>query len=128
MIPDEKYFCFEKTIYLFFTLFYLVCRAVCPWRTAIGAGGRSRPQKPEGCRCSEMHSQPYPSTPIVLTCKLPKPTYFFPRVRTQLFFSLIFRARLFFSKYFRARLFIFYFIHAPPPPPPSWISNGQCLT
>ena len=48
---DEKYLCFEKIIYLF--LPFLVCRAICPWHTAITLG------EPEGSKCSEMHSQPY---------------------------------------------------------------------
>ena len=69
--PNEsfkmEFFCFEKTIYHFPP--FLVCRAarpwpVCLWHNAIVAGGggvgtaQSR-QKPEGSRCSEMHSQPY---------------------------------------------------------------------
>ena len=111
-----------------------MCKSVCPWCTAIGAGGRF--QKPEGSRCSEMYSQPYLSTPtflhilvlspIVLTCKIPEPNYFFPRVRAQLFFSLIFRAQLFFQR-ISGHDYFFQFYTRPPPPPPPWISNGQCL-
>ena len=48
-----------------FTFFFnpfLVCRVVCPWCTSIADGGLGVTQKPEGFRCSEVHSQPYLST------------------------------------------------------------------
>ena len=60
VIPDENPSYFEKTIYLFHP--FLVCRPVCLWHNAIAAGGLGAaqgPQKLEGSRCSEMHSQPY---------------------------------------------------------------------
>ena len=52
------------------------------------------PQKPEGSRCSEMHSQPY-LRPF-FCCAGPSgqsPIIFFHGVRAQLFFSLIIRAQ-----------------------------------
>ena len=68
VIPDEKYSCFEKANLPFFCPF-LVCKSVCLGSTAIGAGvwGVAQGhQKPKGSRWSEMHSQPYLSTPTFL--------------------------------------------------------------
>ena len=61
-----------RTKITFFTHF-LVYRAVCPWHTYIAAGGLGAaqgPQKPEGSRCSEMHTQPILSTLTFLYIKI----------------------------------------------------------
>ena len=60
IIPDGNSSRFEKIIYLFNP--FLMCKAVCLWPTTIAARGLGAawgPQKPEGCRCSDMNSQPY---------------------------------------------------------------------
>ena len=107
----------EKTFYLFHP--FLVCRPVGLWHYAIAARGLEAaqgPQKSEGSRCSEVHSQPY-LRPF-FWCAGPSgrsPNFFFHGVRAQFFFQLIIRAQLFFSKNFRAQLF-FSILYTPPPP------------
>ena len=91
------------------------CQPVYYAIAARGLEAAQGPQNPEGCRCSEVHSQPY-LRPFFLVCRAvwTEPNFFFHGVRAQLFFSLIFRAQLFFSKNFRARLFFSILYTAPP--------------
>ena len=71
MIPDEKCFCFEKTV-LVYPLFGVQGRLpVAHCQCSLGSGAAEGLQiKPEGSRCSEMHSQPYLSTLNFLYIKI----------------------------------------------------------
>ena len=83
-----------------------------------GLGAVQGPQKPEGSRCSEMHSQPY-LRPFFLVCRViwPEPNnFFFHGVRAQNFFLLIIRAQLFFQR-ISGHNYYFQFYTRPPPPP-----------
>ena len=102
------------------------CLLVAHCHCGRGLGAPQGPQKPEGSRCSEMHSQPYLRFFFRCAGLSGWSPIIFYGVRAQLFFSLIIRAQLFFSKNFRARLFSS-ILYTPPPPPPPWISNSQCL-
>ena len=60
MIPYEISICFEKTIYHFSPFFGVHgCPPVAQCNCGRGLGAAQGPQKAEGSRCSETHSQPY---------------------------------------------------------------------
>ena len=102
IISDENSSCFEKTVYTFYL--FMVCRAI----GAGGLGAAQGPRKPEGSRCSEMHSQPYLGR-FFWCARLSG--------RSPIFFSWS-QSTIIFFKEFQGTIIFFNSIHAPPPPPP----------
>ena len=119
VIPDENSSCFEKTIYLFHT--FLVYRPVCLWHNAIaarGLGAAQGPQKPEGSRYSEMHSQPYLRPFFYVQVRLAGAQLFFFMESELNYFFLNSGHDYFFQLYIQGTIIFFNYIHPPPPPPP----------
>ena len=85
------------------------------WHTAIAAGGLG-PQKPEGSRCSEMHSQPYLRR-FFLVCNAvwPEPNYFFSWNQSTIIFFKEFQGTIIFFKEYQGTIIFFNSIHGPPP-------------
>ena len=120
-----------KQFFLFLLIFGLQGRLPvmhCHW--GWGARGRSPPpppppppNKPEGSRCSEMHSHPYQSSPtfphilvlspIVLTCKLPEPNYIY--FSCSIIFFTDFQGSIIFFQRISRHDYLFQF-YTPPPP------------
>ena len=126
IIPDGNSSCFEKTIYPFtfswcagLTVAHCHCgRGSGPW----GLGAAQGPQKPEGSRCSEMHSQPYLRR-FFLVCRAvwPEPNYFFSWNQSTIIFFKEFQGTIIFFKEYQGTIIFFNSIHAPPPPPPGYL-------
>ena len=93
-----------------------------------GLGAAQGPQRPEGFRCSEMHSQPYLRCFFWCAGLSGRSTIiFFSWNQSTIIFLNEFQGTIIFFKEYLSMIIFFNSIHGPPPPPPPWISNGQCL-
>ena len=103
-----------------------MCRDVCLWHTGIvarGPGAAQGPLKPEGPRCSEMHSQPYLRPFFGMQGRLARAQLFSSLgVRGSIIFFSDYQGSIIFLKEFQDTIIFFNSIHGSPR-----ISNGQCF-